>query len=203
VQDTFSAAHVTDENPRTFWVARTNAPDQWLTIDLQREFDVKALQVNYTDYQSNIFVNDSTVYTQFRVSGSTDGERWQPLADLSRERRDRPNAYVELPQPVRARYIRYEHRYVASAHLAISDFRIFGNGPGTASRTPGRLAVRHDRDRRNVFITWERVPGAVGYNILWGIAPEQAVPDLSGLRRPGHDARDSRPDRGPRLLFRQ
>lgn len=169
-QDSFPAANVTDENPRTFWVAGANTDDQWLVIDLQQPFDVKALQVNYTDYRSNVFVNDSTVYTRFSMSSSTDGRPWRPIADLRREVRDRPNAYVELPAPVSARYIRYEHVYVASPHLAISDIRIFGNGHGRAPPTPRSFTVRRDTDPRNAFVTWTRVPGAVGYNILWGIA---------------------------------
>ena len=173
VRDTFVAANVTDENPRTFWVAQRNARDQWLTVDLQGVFDVRAVQVNYTDYRSNIFVNDSTVYTRFRTRGSTDGRKWRLLADLSRETRDRPNAYIELSAPVKARYIRYEHVYVAAPNLAISDLRIFGNGAGSAPPTPRGLAVRRDTDPRNAFITWERVPGAVGYNVLWGIAPNK------------------------------
>src|SRR5215213_9868559 len=32
-RDTFPASNVTDENPRTFWVARANRPGEWLTID--------------------------------------------------------------------------------------------------------------------------------------------------------------------------
>ena len=173
VRDTFAAANVTDENPRTFWVAQRNARDQWLTVDLQGVFDVKAVQVNYTDYRSNIFVNDSTVYTRFRIRGSTDARKWRLLADLSRETRDRPNAYIELPAAVKARYIRYEHVYVAAPNLAISDLRVFGNGAGSAPPSPRGLAVRRDTDPRNAFITWERVPGAVGYNVLWGIAPNK------------------------------
>lgn len=173
VRDTFHVRNVTDENPRTFWVAETNDPAQWLTIDLLKTYDVKALQVNYTDYRSNIYASDPTVFTQFRMYGSTDGEDWIPLADLTGEQRDRPNAYVELPRPIRARYIRYEHVYVASPNLAISDIRIFGNGGSPPPQTPARLAVRRDRDPRNAFLTWERVPEAVGYNIRWGIAADK------------------------------
>ena len=54
-RDSFPARHVTDENPRTFWVAAANRPGEWLTIDLGRAFDVKAIQVNYTDYRSGLF----------------------------------------------------------------------------------------------------------------------------------------------------
>ena len=50
---------------------------------------------------------------------------------------------------------------------------MFGNGAGSAPPTPRGLAVRRDTDPRNAFITWERVPGAVGYNVLWGIAPHK------------------------------
>ena len=154
-------------------MAKRNQAGEWLTIDLQREYDVKALQVNYVDYKSNIFVSDSTVYTQFRMYHSRDGKRWSLIADLSEEKRDRPNAYIELPKPVKTRYIKYEHGYVASPNLAINDIRIFGNGSGRPPVTPANLSVRRDADPRNAFITWDGVPGAVGYNILWGIGKDK------------------------------
>src|SRR5690606_15700738 len=131
------------------------------------------IQVNYTDYQAGLYASDSTVYTQFRLAVSEDGETWQTVADLTGERRDRPNAYVELPEPVRARYVRYEHVYVASAYLAISDVRVFGNGDGGAPATPSGLTARRDTDPRNAFLAWEPVEGVVGYNIRWGIAPDK------------------------------
>jgi hypothetical protein len=162
---------VTDENPRTFWVAAANRAGEALTIDLQRELEVRALQVNYVDYRSNIFLNDSTVYTQFRMLHSRDGRQWEPLADLSSEKRDRPNAYIELPRVVRTRYIRYEHLYVAGPNLAIGDIRVFGNGRGRPPPTPRGLTVRRDTDPRNAFVEWRPLPSAVGYNILWGIHP--------------------------------
>lgn len=173
VRDTFHVHNVTDENPRTFWVAEFNKPGQRVTIDLQEAYDVKALQVNYTDYQSSLYASDSTVYTQFRIYGSIDGREWRKLADLTDEKRDRPNAYIELPQPVKARYIRYDHVYVGAAHLAISDIRIFGNGSEPPPPMPSNLRVRRDEDPRNAFISWDRVPGAVGYNVLWGIAADK------------------------------
>jgi hypothetical protein len=171
--DTFSVASITDENPRTFWVAKQNNPGEWVIIDLGREFNVKALQINYTDYKSDIFDNDpARVYTQFRIFYSTEGKKWILCKDLTNsEKRDRPNAYIQLEAPVNARYIKYEHVYVASPNLAISDIRVFGNGMGNAPQTPRRFEVKRDSDARNAFVTWQRVKDAVGYNILWGIAP--------------------------------
>ena len=168
-RDTFYASCVTDENPRTFWVAAANSPAEWLAIDLGHVDDIKAVQVNYADYKSNIFSSDSTIYTRFTISSSVDGKEWRTIADLSKENRDRPNAYIELPSTVKARYIRYNHLYVASPNLAISDIRVFGYGGEPLPDAPAGFAVRRETDRRNAIVQWKGVPGAVGYNIRWGI----------------------------------
>ncbi|HKC47055.1 MAG TPA: discoidin domain-containing protein, partial [Gemmatimonadales bacterium] len=170
-RDSFPATNVSDENPRTFWVARDNRPGEWVTIDLGNVYQVKAIQVNYADYHSGVYGSDSSVYTRFRIRSSVDGRRWTVVADLSRETRDRPNAYVELRAPVRARYVRYDHIHVGAAHLAISDIRVFGNGSGARPAIPAGLTATRDSDERDATITWQPVPGVVGYNIRWGIAP--------------------------------
>jgi xylan 1,4-beta-xylosidase len=111
----------------------------------------KAFQINYTDYKSNIYKNDSTVYIQFRMYHSPDGKNWQLLADLSQEKQDRPNAYVELTKPVKTRYIKFEHVYVPTPNLAISDIRVFGqwlwqstqNACRIKSHPPGRYPECH------------------------------------------------------------
>jgi len=173
VRDTFSARNITDENVKTFWVASQNRPGEWLTIDLGGDRLVRALQVNYADFYSGIYGSDSTVYTQCRILASLNGKGWVVIADLTREKRDRPNAYIELPTPIKARYIKYDHVYVAAAHLAISDIRVFGNAEGKPPKTPKEMSVRRDSDPRNAFISWKPVPGVVGYNIRWGIHPSK------------------------------
>ena len=173
-RDVFTAANVTDENPRTFWVADSNKPGEWLTVDLGHACEVRAVQVNFSDYKSGIYASDASVYTQFKLHHSPDGTNWTVMADLTNEKRDRPNAYLELPKAVRTRFLKYEHVYVASPNLAISDIRVFGDGGGEAPRTPANLKVRRDANvARNASISWEEVPGAVGYNILWGIQDDK------------------------------
>jgi len=173
-RDAFTPANVTDENPRTFWVANSAQPGTWLRVDLGRACEVRAIQVNFTDYHAGLFASDDSVYTQFKLLHSLDGKIWTPLVDLSDEKRDRPNAYLELRQPIRTRFIRYEHIHVASPNLAISDLRVFGREDGEAPPTPLRLTARRDGgDGRNVYLSWEEVPGAVGYNLLWGIQPDK------------------------------
>ena len=171
--DSFPARNTTDENPRSYWVADRNRPGEWLTVDLGGEYEVKAIQVNYADFRSGRYGSDSTVVTRFRLAASADGQVWRTVADLSGEQRDRPNAYVELAAPVGARFVRYEHVHVGAAHLAISDLRVFGNASpaGRPPATPEGLTADREPDERNAVITWRPVPGVVGYNVRWGIAP--------------------------------
>lgn len=177
--DTVTADRVADENPRTFWVAARNRPGETLTMDLGGERDVRAVQVDYIDYKQTIFDSDSTVYTQFKILTSTDGKHYTVAADLTdasdhpEPKRDRACAYVELSKPTRARYVRYEHGYVAGPTLAINALRVFGNGFGKAPATPASLTVKRQKDSRNADLSWSRVPGTVGYNIRWGIAPDK------------------------------
>ena len=170
-----TAQKVTDENPRTFWVANTNKEGESLTIDLQNNYDVKALQVNFTDYKSDVYnSNEARVYTQFRFYASLDGKKWDLISDNTNEpHRDRPNAYVELPTSVKARYIKYENVHVPMRNLAVSDIRVFGNGSGKAPEIPKKLTVKRQVDTRNADISWEKPANVVGYNILWGIAPDK------------------------------
>src|SRR5262249_58591510 len=114
-----------------------------------------------------------------------DGRRGTVGAALSRETRDRPNAYVELRARVRARYVRYDHIHVGAAPLAISDIRVFGNGWGARPAIPAGLTATRDSDERDATITWQPVPRVVGYNIRWGIAPTQLYPTYQPLADQG------------------
>ena len=169
----FAADRVTDENPRTFWVASANKAGETLTIDLGAVDTVRAVQVNYADYKSGRFADAPDIYTDFELQHSLDGRNWQPLAKPDGPRRDRPNAYVELPQPVRTRFVRYVHGHVGAANLAISDLRVFGNAGGRAPAQPLRVVGERHQDFRDATIRWAKVPGAVGYNIRFGIRADR------------------------------
>jgi hypothetical protein len=173
-----AAANATDEDPRTWWTAADNAPGQTLAIDLGAQVTVRAVQVNFADDRAGRYGDAPDIYTAFRLEHSPDGRRWQPLAtvgsDEGPDRRDRANAYVELPAPVRTRFVRYVHGHVGAAHLAIGDLRVFGNADGPPPPAPrGVTAVRDVADARNATVRWQAVPGVVGYNVRWGIRPDR------------------------------
>ncbi len=164
-----------DDDLRTYWLAGPQKAGQYLQMDLLRECDIRAIQVNYADHQSGLF-DSQGVYSEFSLQTSLDGKQWTPVVDLSKQpRRDRPNAYFELPKPVRGRYVRYVHGHIGAPQLAIADLRVFGIGPGAAPAAPQALKVEREKDRRNAQVSWQKVPGAVGYNLRWGVKPDKLV----------------------------
>lgn len=169
----FAADRVTDENPRTFWVATSKRPGETLTMDLGGVRTVRAIQVNYADYKAGRYADAPDIYTEFRLEHSADGRTWSRLADTGPNRRDRSNAYLQLPAPVEARFIRWVHGHIGGANLAVSDLRVFGNAPGRAPATPAAVRAVRQADERNALVTWRPVPGAVGYNVRWGVRPDR------------------------------
>jgi hypothetical protein len=129
--------------------------------------------VNYADYKSGRFADAPDIYTEFELQHSTDGQNWKPLARPDGPRRDRPNAYLELAQPVRTRFVRYVHGHVGGANLSISDLRVFGNADGRAPSTPGSVVGQRHQDQRDATVRWAKVPGAVGYNIRFGVRADR------------------------------
>ena len=67
--------------------------------------------------------------------------------------------------------MRYVHKHVGAKHLAISDLRVFGNADGAPPPAPVLVSATRDADTRNAEIVWKPVPGAVGYNVRWGLSP--------------------------------
>lgn len=169
----FGTTALTDENPRSFWVAGRNRSGETLTVDLGKIDTVRAVQVNFADYQSGIFGDEPEVYTEFALQASADGNQWQEVARTEPPRRDRPNAYFEVERPMRARFIRYVYSHVGASNLAISDIRVFGNSDDVLPETPSGVAAVRQVDQRDATISWRRVLGATGYNIRFGIHPDR------------------------------
>jgi len=50
---------------------------------------------------------------------------------------------------------------------------VFGNADGAAPATPAEVAASRHGDQRDATVRWAKVPGAVGYNIRFGIRPDR------------------------------
>ena len=172
--ESYPVENVTDENLKSFWVAEKNDDKQWVEIDLEEVSDVYALQLNFFDYEETGFWGRMPNLRQrYLVEASVDGARWRVLVDYRNSFRDAPHNYIELDQPIEARYIRYRHHYVPGKNLAMGDIRVFGLGRGKKPATVKGFTVVREADERNARISWKSVKGAQGYNVLWGVAPDK------------------------------
>ncbi len=172
--ESYPVENVTDENLKTFWVAGKNDDKQWVEIDLEEVSDVYALQLNFFDYEETGFWGRMPNLRQrYLVEASVDGARWRVLVDYRNSFRDAPHNYIELDQPIEARYIRYRHHYVPGKNLAMGNIRVFGLGRGKKPATVKGFTVVREADERNARISWKSVKGAQGYNVLWGVAPDK------------------------------
>jgi len=164
---------LTDENPKSFWVAEANDDLQWVMIDMLNPGHVYALQLNYHDHESKIYTRVEGLRHQYTIEASEDGSRWTTIVDRSNSYRDTPNAYIVLNQPVIAKFIRYNNVKVPGANFAMSEIRVFGKGTGKAPAKVKNFVVERHQDKRDVSFSWNPVKGAQGYNIRWGIAPDK------------------------------
>ncbi len=164
---------INDENIRTFWVAENNSDSIYVQIDLGRAMEVNAVQVNFQDFNANVFGKPDTLRQQFVIETSLDGKNWQVAVDYSKNLRDQPHAYIELQSTVKARHIRYRNVYFPNKYLAIAELRVFGNGLGKSPATPKSFTAERQSDERNVDISWQAVKGAMGYVLYWGISPDR------------------------------
>lgn len=179
----FDISKVNDEEIRSYWVSVANSDSIYVEIDLQKPMDVKAVQINFQDFNSDIFGKPDTLRQQFTISTSLDRENWKTVADYSENTKDMPHAYIELGEASEARYVRYNHKYLTNKYLSISELRVFGNGKEAKPQTPANFNVARQEDRRNADLTWDAVPGATGYVIYWGIAKDKL--NLSALMYDG------------------
>lgn len=167
------AENLTDEQVNTYWLAASNDTTEWVTIDLQQPSHVYAIQINYFDHETDLYGRIPGLRHRYILESSLDGNEWEKLIDKSHSFKDTPNAYVELPVPVKTRYVRYRNIEVPTPHLAISDIRVFGLGEGVLPNKVTGFKVTRDDDRRDARLSWDAQDNAQGYNVRWGIAPDK------------------------------
>jgi hypothetical protein len=164
---------LTDDSPKSYWVAEANDDKQWVKIEMLNPGKIYALQLNFHDHESGIYTRVDGLRHRFTIEVSEDGELWQTVVDRSNSWKDSPNAYIVLSQPVEAKFVRYKNSEVPGANLAMSEIRVFGLGFGEKPEQVKRFEVNRETDRRNASFSWNPVKEAQGYNIRWGIAPDK------------------------------
>ncbi len=164
---------LTDESPKSFWVAEANDDEQWVEIEMLSPGNIYAFQLNFHDEDSGIYTRTEGLRHRFTLEVSEDGKQWKTVVDRSNSYEDAPNAYVTLNEPVKGKYVRYNNVEVPGNNLALSEIRVFGKGLGKKPEKVRGFTISRQEDRRDASFKWEPVKGAQGYNIRWGIAPDK------------------------------
>jgi xylan 1,4-beta-xylosidase len=168
-----------DEDIRTYWSAATGDPGEWFATDLGAVSTIRAIQINYADQDATVAGKQAGLYHQYILEVSNDGREWAPIADKSDNRTDVPHDYVELPEPVEARFVRIENRHMPTGKFALSGLRIFGCGHGPVPEpVAGFVALRGESERRNAWLKWRGAADATGYLIHCGIDPDKLYTSL-------------------------
>jgi len=179
---------VTDEDIRTWWEADPSDKNAWVEVDLGRECDIHAVQVNFADGMLKMELPEGldgieSAYEarymarvkqpiRWLLEYSADGETFEVMEDKSNAETSLPHDLVVMENGGRARYLRLtvvEQPFRQAA--CISGIRVFGFGEGNP---PGRVeeVVCEKTGDLDVGITWQGVD-AVGYEVYWGYAPDK------------------------------
>jgi hypothetical protein len=161
---------------KTYWSAATANKGEWIQSDLGTISTVRAIQINYADQDvdSNRLGQWPNQFHQYQLYYSVDGKKWTLLVDKSENKTDVPHDYLELPNPVQARFIKLRNIHMPTGKFAISGLRVFGNGNGAKPpMVKDFFVLRTEKDKRSAFIKWNPVNNAYAYNIYYGTAPDK------------------------------
>lgn len=165
-----------DELFKTYWSAASGNNGEWIQTDLGNVSTVNAVQINYADQDvdSDRLGKYPGQYHQYILYYSLDGKKWNNLVDKSDNKTDVPHDYVELLNPVQARFIKLENIHMPTGKFALNGFRVFGNGNGAKPDSVKQFIVlRTEKDKRSAFLKWSPVDNAFAYNIYYGTHPDK------------------------------
>ena len=178
-----NTAYAVDEDCRRWWSAGSDQPGEWLCVDLGKDCDVWAVQVNladealvvdfpadsYGDDRKTRHIETRPQISHYTVETSLDGKVWTLREDVAREC---SNGYYEYADGIRARYIRVTGGTLPYGQtLRVSGLRVFGNGEGDRPAQADAKAVRVDA--LDGKISWQHIENAQGCNVRYGIAPDK------------------------------
>jgi xylan 1,4-beta-xylosidase len=170
----YSKSLANDEDVRTYWSAQTGNKGEWITIDLEKQCNLNAVQINYAENNTKVLGRDPKIFYNYLLEYSDDNKSWKPLADKRLNKADVPHDYIQLSTPVKGRYIRLTSYYMPDGTFSLADLRVFGTAPGNLpAEADNFIITRNPDDKREVKLKWNKKPGDVGFNIRYGSQPDK------------------------------
>lgn len=177
------AENAVNENSRSWWSAASSAAGEWLCIDLEKSYDIRAIQVNmadeglhisfspdeYRDESHTRHIDITPLPSHYTIEASTDGVHWTLLEDVHREC---VNGYYEYADGINARFIRVTGKKLPyDQPMRICGLRVFGIGSG---EKPAKACASAQRlSGLDARVTWAHLDDAIGCNIRYGTSPDK------------------------------
>ncbi|MBO7640538.1 MAG: family 43 glycosylhydrolase [Bacteroidales bacterium] len=175
-----------DEDFLTCWAAATGDPGEYFMVDLGDIATIHAIQLNWDHIGAEMAPmggfgapaaqpGPDTRYQCYEVAVSSNGTSWTTIISKPENNLELKHDYNEFEKPVNARYVKVTN--VATydrAKFSIKDLRVFGTtAKAKTTKVTDVKVVRNPLDRREADLLWSPVPGADGYVVRYGIAPEK------------------------------
>jgi len=158
-----------DENIRTWWSANTGNAGEWLSVELDNNVTINAIQVNFADNAANLKPDSKNLQYCYRIFASDDQKVWKLIIDKSNNIKDACHDYIELDKPVKAKFIKIENVKVPDGKFSVYDLRIFGKRNGkTPVEVTGFSVDRKVSDTRRASLKWVKDNSATGYVVNFG-----------------------------------
>jgi hypothetical protein len=168
----YNANNAVDEDIKTYWSAASADANEWIQTDLGAVSTVLAIQINYADQDVEYLGKIEGLYHQYKIMESKDGKKWNILVEKSENKTDVPHDYIELPSPVKTRFLKLINIHMPTGKFAVSGFRVFGYGTGEKPFAVKEFIIlRSPKDKRNAWLKWSPVENAYAYNIYFGTDP--------------------------------
>ncbi len=172
--ETYPVKNAFDEDIRTWWSASSGDAGEWLSVELDDNSTVNAIQVNFADNESNLKPDSKDIFYSYRILASADNKNWDVIVDKSNNTRDACHDYIELEKPVKTKYIRIENVKVPDGKFSIYDLRVFGTRKGRVPpEVTGFTLQRNESDTRKAEIKWPEDPHSTGYIVNYGTEPDK------------------------------
>lgn len=170
----YPAINAVDENLHTYWSASSANKDEWYSVDLEKECDVYAVQINFAEHLAKVKGRSGYGGFQYLIEYSLDKTEWKPLLDKTDSNLDFSHDYTELANSTLARYIRISNVRMPDGMFAMYGFRIFGKNDEKTPEPVSNMAIKRDStDGKIVNLSWNEVSDVIGYNIRYGIAKDK------------------------------
>jgi len=167
--DNYPVNNAFDEDIRTWWSANSGNAGEWLSVELDNNSTVNAIQVNFADNESNLKPKSMNIYYCYLILGSNDGKSWDVIIDKSNNTTNACHDYIVLEKPLKTKFIKIENVKVPDGKFSVYDIRIFGLREG---KIPGEVSdfriERDEADTRKARIEWSKDNTATGYVVNYG-----------------------------------